>query len=162
MAAERLVVVEIADLKVVNDPGAALITYALGSCVAVVVYDPTRRIAGMLHFMLPVSSVSPGKGREAPGMFADTGVPLLFEKLYAFGCRKPELIVKVAGGGSLQEGGDAFQIGPRNVAMLRYMFERTGVRVAAEDVGGRRSRTVKIAVATGLVTVRSGAEETTL
>lgn len=159
---ERLITVDIADIKVSNDPTATLITYALGSCIAVLVWDPARKVAGMIHYMLPLSSVSPDKAKEQPGMFADTGVPMLFERMYAFGCKKPELVVKVVGGAQLYDDKGTFEIGQRNYTMLRKMFWKVGVLIAAEDVGGNKSRTTRISVGTGVVLVRSGGLEVTL
>lgn len=159
---ERLITVDIADIKVSNDPNAVLVTYALGSCIAVVLYEPTRKIAGMIHYMLPLSSVSPEKAKESPGMFADTGIPLLFEKMYALGCTKSDIVVKVIGGGQIYDDNNTFQIGQRNYTVLRKMFWKVGVLITAEDVGSNKSRTARIAVGTGLVTVRSGGTEKSL
>lgn len=159
---EHLVTVDIADLKVSNDPSAVLVTYALGSCVAVVLYEPTKRIGGMIHFMLPQSTVAPEKALAQPAMFADTGVPLLFEKMYALGCKKQDLVVKVVGGGQIYDDNHTFEIGSRNYTMVRKMFWKVGVLIAAEDVGGQKSRTTRLAIRTGLVTVRSGGVEVAL
>jgi chemotaxis protein CheD len=156
------VVVGMAELCVVDDPAAVLVTYALGSCVAVLVHDPIRHVGGMIHYMLPNSSVAPEKAIKLPGMFADTGVPLLFERMYAHACRKQDLIVKVAGGSKLYEDHGAFEIGRRNHAMLRKMFWRVGVPVAAEDVGGSTARTARLFVATGRATVRKNGQEVEL
>ena len=100
---ENLITVDISDIKVSGDPDAVIVTYALGSCIAVVVYDPVRTVGGMIHFMLPMSATSPDKAREKPAMFADTGVPLLFGEMYKLGCDKRDLVVKVVGGGSLYD-----------------------------------------------------------
>jgi chemotaxis protein CheD len=159
---ERLLTVDIGDIKVSNDPGVTLVTYALGSCIAVCVYEPTRKVAGMIHYMLPMSAVSPEKAKVTPGMFADTGVPLLFEKMYALGCKKPELVVKVVGGAQIYDDNQTFEIGQRNYAILRKMFWKVGVLIAAEDVGSNKSRTARLAVGTGLLTVRSGGSEVAL
>jgi chemotaxis protein CheD len=93
-----LMTVDIADLKTSADPDAVIVTYALGSCIAVIVYDPVRKVGGMIHYMLPMSETSPEKAKERPAMFADTGIPLLFHTMYEMGCKKTDLIVKAAGG----------------------------------------------------------------
>lgn len=158
----RQITVDIADLKVSDDPDAVLVTWALGSCIAVIVHDPIRKVGGMIHYMLPVSSASPEKAKEKPGMFADTGIPLLFETMYRAGCQKRDLVVKVAGGGKLYDDQGTFEIGRRNYTMLRKMFWKAGVVIAAEDVGGAKSRTARLAIGTGLTTIRSGGEEVVL
>jgi chemotaxis protein CheD len=81
-------VVGVAELVVSNQLDDVLITYALGSCLGISIYDPVAKVAGLLHVMLPLSSVSPEKAREKPAMFVDTGVPLLFKESYRLGAKK--------------------------------------------------------------------------
>lgn len=149
-----LITVGMGDLRVSDDPEGVIVTYALGSCIAVIVYDPARRAGGMIHYMLPQSSLAPEKALAKPAMFADTGVPLLFEQLYALSCKKSQLIVKVVGGANIHDENGTFEIGKRNYVMLRKMFWKVGVPVAAEDVGGSASRTTRLNLATGVTTVR--------
>jgi chemotaxis protein CheD len=156
------ITVEISDLQVSADPDATIVTYALGSCIAVIVYDPVRVAGGMIHYMLPLSETAPEKARVRPAMFADTGIPLLFQTLYGLGCDKKNMVVKVAGGGALYDDKGIFSIGKRNYTILRKMFWRAGVIIAAEDVGGARSRTARLQVGTGRCTIASQGEEVEL
>lgn len=158
----NLLTVDIADFKVSCDPDIVLVTYALGSCIGVMVHDPVRRAAGMIHYMLPLSETSPEKAKIRPAMFADVGIPLLFHSMYAMGCEKHNLIVKVAGGGTLHDESGRFAIGQRNYTVLRKMFWKTGVIISAEDVGGSKSRTVRLSVSTGRCTIQSGGVEVEL
>jgi chemotaxis protein CheD len=158
----NLVTVDISDFRVSAAADDTIVTYALGSCIAVMVHDPVRRAAGMIHYMLPLSETSPEKAKSRPAMFADTGIPLLFHAMYDLGCKKGDLVVKVAGGGALYDDGGLFNIGKRNYTILRKMFWKAGVMIAAEDVGGAKSRTVRLQVATGRCTVSSSGEEVAL
>jgi len=151
----RTVVVDIADLKVSNDPDTILITYSLGSCIALAIYDPAARVGGLLHFMLPESALSPEKAQANPAMFCDTGVPRLFHAAYELGAQKSRLQVKVAGGAMLLDENGTFNIGKRNYLALRKLLWKNGVLIDAEDVGGSISRTVSVNLATGAVTVKS-------
>jgi chemotaxis protein CheD len=148
-------VVDLAEQVVSNNPDDFIITYALGSCIAVVLYDPVCVVGGMIHYMLPLSSTNPEKAKAKPAMFADTGVPLLFHSMYALGCQKSDLIVKVVGGGQLYDDQGTFEIGKRNITVLRRMLWKTNVLVSAEDVGGQKSRTVSLDIATGRCVVKS-------
>ena len=112
--------------------------------------------------MLPNSNTAPDRAQERPAMFADTGVPVLFESMYARGCHKGSLVVKVIGGAKLYDDNGTFDIGKRNYTILRKMFWKNGVIIAAEDVGGSRSRTVRLFVDTGRVTIHSQSTETEL
>ena len=152
----RLVTISIGGLEVSNDREVTLITHGLGSCIAVMTYDPIVKAAGMLHFQLPSSSLSPQRAAETPGTFADTGIPLLFERMYALGCKKGNIQVKVAGGGHFHGEGGAFDIGKRNYTMMRKIFWNAQVLIAAEDCGGSRSRTARLFVDTGQLTIQSG------
>jgi chemotaxis protein CheD len=161
----RDVVVGVADLKLASAPGERLITYALGSCLGIVIHDPVAGVAGLLHAMLPDSTIDRAKAERNPAMFVDTGVPLLFRESYRLGARKERMIVKVAGGAhsGATEADDQFQIGKRNFLMLRKLLWKNNVLVHAHDVGGcQTSRTLVVDVATGAVTIRSQGAETSL
>jgi chemotaxis protein CheD len=149
------ITVGIADLKVSDDPEAVLITHGVGSCIAVAVHDPKRKLGGMLHFMMPLSMVSPEKAEHNPAMFGDTGIPLLFRSMYSLGSRKQDLVVKVIGGSLPATDDSLFKIGRRNYTVLRKVFWKNGVLITAEDVGGRMSRTVSLYLDSGRLVVKS-------
>lgn len=151
-------IIGVADMKVSNQAEADLITYSLGSCIAVVVFDPVARVGGLLHFMLPESQIDPEKARRNPWMFADTGIPFLFKEAYKFGAEKGRLIVKVAGGSQILDDQGFFNIGKRNYAAMRKIFWRNNVLIKAEDVGGMINRTVRLEMATGRVWMKTSGE----
>lgn len=159
--ASRLVV-GIADVQMTADPSALLVTYALGSCIGVTIFDPVVRVGGMLHLMLPQASLSPEKALRCPCMFADSGVPLLFARAYELGARKERMIVCAAGGAEILADEGHFKIGSRNRTMLRKLFWKNNVLIAAEDTGGSHSRTMSLCLADGRVTVKNKNEERTL
>jgi hypothetical protein len=84
----RRLVIGIGELAVSNRPGDVIVTHALGSCIAVCVFDPVASIAGMLHFLLPEARINPERARQQPAVFADTGIPLLFQTAYEYGLVK--------------------------------------------------------------------------
>ena len=157
LALARHVVVGMADLKVSRDPAETLVTYALGSCLGIVLHDPVAGVAGMLHVMLPQSSIDEAKAAASPAMFVDTGVPRLFKACYELGARKERMTVSVAGGAhaAATEDGDSFQIGKRNLLALRKLLWKNGVIIHAEDVGGaQKSRTMSVEVGSGSVLLK--------
>jgi chemotaxis protein CheD len=147
-------IIGVADAAVSNNPLEELITYSLGSCIAVVIYDPTVKVGGMLHYMLPESSMDPEKAKRMPAMFADTGIPALFKQSYHYGATKNNLIVKVAGGAQIMDENGVFNIGKRNYLALRQLFWKNNVMVAAEHVGGNVNRTVRLELTTGRVILK--------
>ena len=149
------IVVGISDFKVSNNINDILVTYALGSCIGVAVYDPVAKVGGLLHFMLPESSLDIKKADENPAMFADTGIPLLFKSCYKFGAEKKRMIVKVAGGASILDDSNFFRIGQKNITAMRKLFWKNNVLIGSEDTGSNYNRTISINIATGKVFVKT-------
>jgi chemotaxis protein CheD len=151
-------VVGVGDCRVSNDAKSVLVTYALGSCIAVTIHDPVASVGGLLHFMLPESGLDQAKARRNPFMFADTGIPLLFRSAYDLGAEKRRLVVTAAGGAQMMDQQGVFNIGKRNYLAMRKIFWKAGVMVHAEDVGGLACRTIRLEVASGRVSLRGAGE----
>ncbi|MBU1172612.1 MAG: chemotaxis protein CheD [Proteobacteria bacterium] len=142
-------IVGVSDMKISGNNEEVLITYSLGSCIGVVVYDPKVRVGGMLHYMLPESSLDKDKAAKNPYMFADTGIPALFKSTYTLGAQKNRMRVVVVGGAQILDQKGFFNIGKRNHMALRKIFFKNGVLVDHEDVGGNVNRTIRIEIGTG-------------
>jgi chemotaxis protein CheD len=156
------VIVGVADCQVTSDVSNVLITYALGSCIAVAIYDPVARVGGLLHFMLPEGP--PGGtplGGKSPYMFADRGIPMLFRAAYEKGAQKRRLRVRAAGGAQIMDEKGVFNIGQRNCLAMRRIFWKAGVIVEKEETGGKSARTMRLEMDSGRVYLRSpeGPEE---
>ncbi|MCC5915397.1 MAG: chemotaxis protein CheD [Balneolaceae bacterium] len=148
-------VVGVSELRVSNDLSETIITYALGSCLGIVMYDPEEKVGGLLHVMLPLSKSDPEKAEKRPAMYVDTGVSLLLDRLYALGAEKKNLVISVAGGASMKqsEQEDYFKIGKRNFVTLRKLLWKNGYMISSQDVGGSKSRTMELCMENGLVTI---------
>lgn len=151
-------IVGVADMKVSNNPEDTLITYSLGSCIGVVVYDPVARTGGMLHYMLPESKLDKVKAETRPFMFADTGIPRLFKEAYRFDAKKNRMTVWVVGGAQILDQKGFFNIGKRNYMALKKIFFRNKVLIDHEDVGGNVNRTIRLDIKTGDVFVKTSGE----
>jgi len=149
------VVVGVGDCCVTSDPESVLITYALGSCVGLTVYDPVAQVGGLLHFMLPCASPGSAESGKSPWMFADSGIPKLFHEAYEKGAKKGRLRVRAAGGAQIMDDSGVFNIGQRNSVALRRILWKSGVMLAAEDMGGSEARTMRLEIASGRVMLRS-------
>ena len=150
-------VVGISDCQWSKDCSSDLITYALGSCIAVAIFDPDTRVGGLLHYMLPESDLNRTRAEQTPYMFADSGIPLLFRKAYEMGADKRRLIVRAVGGAQVMADQEMFNIGKRNHLALRKILWKAGVMVHAEAVGGNVCRTVRLEMKTGKLLVREAA-----
>jgi chemotaxis protein CheD len=147
-------VVGIGDFKVSNNSADVLVTHALGSCIAVLIYDPVARVAGLLHFMLPESNLDCEKARKLPCLFADTGIPLLLQSACQLGALTSRLVVVAAGGAHMLDPAGTFNVGQRNLLAMRDLFGNAGIAIHKEEIGGTSSRSVSIAVASGRVRLR--------
>ncbi len=154
-------VIGIAEMKVSSRPEDLLITYALGSCLGIAIYDPEAKVGGLLHAMLPLSTSNPAKAASNPLLFVDTGVPELFKACYKAGAKRERLILKVAGGASLRQGNgdDQFQIGKRNFIMLRKLLWKNNILIKGQDVGENFSRTMSLDIQTGEVLLKINNQE---
>jgi chemotaxis protein CheD len=161
---DHKVVVGIAEQAVSNNQNVTLTTYSLGSCLGIAVYDPVVKAGGLLHIMLPDSTIDATKAAKQPSMFVDTGVPALFRAAYQLRAEKHRMIISVAGGAQIMDSGGFFNIGARNYDTLKKLFTEHGLRIHAEEVGGLVNRTMHLNLATGQVRLKvSGqAQETIL
>src|SRR3954452_13315375 len=99
-----------ADCKVASHAGEMLATFALGSCIGLSVYDSVAGVGGLLHYMLPDSSIDPARGRDNPYMFADTGIPKLVERVCGSGASRQRLLAHAAGGAAIMDPHGIFDI----------------------------------------------------
>ena len=153
-------IVGVADMKVSNRPGDSLVTYSLGSCIGLVIFDPIAKVGGILHYMLPESSLDKQKAKIKPYMFADSGIPRLFKTAYKFGAVKQRMKIYAAGGAEILDQKGFFNIGKRNYMALKKMFFKNNVMIGKQNIGGNVNRTVRLDIATGDIFVKtSGSKE---
>lgn len=152
-APKKSIVVGMGDMLASNDTSALLVTYSLGSCVGVTIYDPVAKVGAMLHAMLPDSSINAERASSRPNMFVDLGLPGMFHAVYALGGVRGRIIVKLAGGAEFLDQKKIFNIGGRNIEAVTGMLARNGVKLAASETGGHESRTMRLDLNTGAVTL---------
>jgi chemotaxis protein CheD len=148
-------IIGISELRVSRNPDETILTYSLGSCLGLSIYDPVNRIGGMVHCLLPSSQTDPSKADAKPAMFVDSGVPLLFQSVYKLGAQRENLIIKAAGCGDMLHTSEIFQIGKRNYAMLKKLLWKNKLMIKAESVGGAIPRTLSLRISDGLVQIKS-------
>lgn len=147
--------VGIAELKVGKAPQ-KITTIGLGSCVGVTLYDPSSKIGGMVHIMLPNSKEI--KNNDNAAKFADTGVPKLLDEVLKKGAHKNNLVAKIAGGAqmfNLATGNNALRIGDRNILAVKEILHKLKIPIKANDTGLNYGRTIILDLETGGVWVRT-------
>lgn len=150
------IVVGMADCRVGGALGQTLATFALGSCIALALHDPVAGVGGLLHFMLPDSSIDPERGRQNPCMFADTAVPALLGAIAELGGAKRRLVAHAAGGARMISGDRVFDIGRRNWDALRREMDSAGIALRQAEVGGSVSRNLRLEIGTGRIWLWEG------
>lgn len=151
----RQVVVGVGDGNVSRDPDTVLVTYALGSCVAVMLHDPEAGVAGMLHYMLPEPPPNKADSAARPWMYANTGITLLLQAVERHGAQRRRLVIYAAGGAQIMNDNSLFNIGKRNCLALRKVLWKLGLVPNAEEIGGTAARTVRMEVQSGRVWLHS-------
>ena len=135
--------------------GNELITYALGSCCGICLYDPNVKLAALIHIMLPLNMEA---GRKNTMKYADTGIRETLRQMEAKGARRARISAKVAGGAKMfavSGSGSLGNIGQRNIESVHKVLRAENIRLVAEDVGGSVARTLSFDPATGRATIRS-------
>lgn len=152
------VVVGISDMKVSTNPDEELITYSLGSCLGIAVYDPIVKVGGMMHCMLPMAGTNREKAKAKPYMFVDTGMVTFIKELFDIGVTKKNAVIKVCGGARVLDTKDLFRIGERNFTVFRKVMWKNGLMIAAQDVGGSGARTMSLEMVSGKVMVKNNGQ----
>lgn len=147
--------VKIADYKISSFPG-ILVSFGLGSCVGISLYDFETKIGGLAHILLP--STSSFKDGEHDGKYADRAVRAMFQTMIAEGCIKERIVAKVAGGAAMFQNinvNDQKLVGERNVEAVTRQLELLGIEMAASDTGGSHGRTIELNLENGEMSIKS-------
>jgi chemotaxis protein CheD len=148
-------IVRVADLRTGTGED-VLITIGLGSCVAILLYDPAARVGGMAHVLLPSPALSRQDGN--PAKFPQTAIPRLLELMGQQGASTRRLTARLVGGASMFASLAApgtIQMGERNVVASRQALYQQSIALSGEATGGDYGRTVRLWVADGRVEVSS-------
>ena len=143
-------------MKASDRPGDVLVTYSLGSCVGLALYDPEQQLGGLVHCMLPLSKIDKARAEQRPCMFTDSGVMRLINVLLERGAEKRNLVATVAGAARLLNDNNTFRIGDRNKVVLRKILWKNNILIAAEDTGGTIARTMWLHLDTGRTMIKAG------
>ncbi|HQA65118.1 MAG TPA: chemotaxis protein CheD [Bacillota bacterium] len=150
-----IVKVGMADLNTTFCPG-VLTTLGLGSCVGICLYDPSTKIAGMVHIMLPSSAQIKNNSNEAK--FADTGIVKLVTEMIKIGAKRNKLVSKIAGGAQMfnfNDTSEVMRIGLRNVTATKDTLKMLNIPLISEDTGGNYGRTIELYSENGILLIKT-------
>jgi len=152
---DSTIAVGLGEIKICSDPSKVLVAYGLGSCIGLGAYDSYRRIAGLLHAVLPISNGSEG---STLGRYVNTGIPALIAQMEDAGASRRHTTFRMVGGANIITSPgfeELLNIGDRNINIARKVLAELDVEILAEDVGGNAGRTVHLYIRDGKMTVRT-------
>lgn len=145
-----MISVGIGEYAVTDNKDETLVTYALGSCVALIIYHPQTKLTAMAHIVLPK-----GKSSFRPGYFAEKTVPELLDFfINEKGIKKEQLIIHMIGGAESKNKKDIFKVGEKNISKISSILKKNGLKAINNDTGGNISRTVSIDVKDGNIKIK--------
>ena len=151
----ELIKVGMADYKTGRNPD-SLISYGLGSCVGIALFDSINKIGGLAHIMLPDSTQA--RNAENPAKFANTALPLMLDEMLKMGAVKSRITAKIAGGAQMftfANATDVMRVGERNSEAVRTILKNMDIRIIADDTGGNYGRTVELKLDNGIYRVKT-------
>jgi len=152
---EEIIKVGMAELKVAKAPG-KIAALGLGSCVAICAYDSVVKVGGIVHVMLPSSSMAVGDNNRAK--FGDTALPFLLEEIEKIGAKLHRVDIKLVGGAEMfvhEVKNERLKIGERNLRVIEEACQKSGLNISGRCVGGHTGKSVTIDLENGEVQVRT-------
>ena len=142
--------IRMAEIKISKEPD--ILKTVVGSCVALCLWDPDRKLGGMAHIMMPERN---GDARAAEGKYADTAVNALVRDMKKSGANIERVQAVCAGGASmfLRIPNKGKTIGDRNSLAVRQILNRLNIRISTESLGGTMGRKVIMDCSNGAVTI---------
>ncbi len=137
------IILGLGEMGTINKDEEELKTFALGSCIGLVLLDHINNIAGMAHIVLPDSNISPDRAQRDPGRFADTAIPALIAEMHAKGANG-KLVAKLFGGALIYKANDTYQVGKRNALTVKKLLWKNRIPALAEEIGGDIGRTISV------------------
>ncbi|MCU0967874.1 MAG: chemotaxis protein CheD [Rubrivivax sp.] len=128
----------------------------LGSCVAITLWHPARRLGGMCHFLLPQRPRKAGDPLD--GRYGDEAVYAMVQCIRGARTDPSEYHAHLYGGAdTMPEGTNLrFNVGERNIEQGWSLIDRYGFQLQGVDVGEDIPRTVTLHLASGEVEMKRG------
>lgn len=133
-----------------------LITMALGSSLAVCMYDEEADTGGMVHTLLP--DIRRDDNGKKGLRYVDTAVEALYEAMKEAGAVPERIRVKLVGGAKIFcFAGQAGQpdIGRENVICARKTLQELDLAIVSEDTGENYGRSVYFLAGSGRLEIET-------
>ena len=152
---KKKIEVNMGEMKIAKTPD-VLITRGLGSCLGITLYDPIKKIGTMAHAMLP--DINRAKAQSNPNRFVNSVVENMLGELKKENCFKKNLQVKLFGGAhmfSFIAKDNLLNVGEKNIEMAKDVFQKQGMAIVAEELGGSIGRTIELDLESGKVLIKT-------
>lgn len=145
-------VVSVGDFKISNSKCDTITTHALGSCIAITIYDRVNTVGGMLHFLLPDNREPSIRN---PLLYAETAIPIFLNVFVEKGGQPRRSEIKIAGGASINNDARVFDIGNKNIYAAKYILDVFNLNILNEDVGNNYYRTLRLYMKNGKTIIKN-------
>ncbi len=133
--------------EVIISKNPILVSTILGSCIAVTMFSPGKKIGAICHAMYPCNPTV-----DVNVQYVDSAIRVIFSKMMEY-TGKSDLIVKLFGGAKVLTGGeygeDRMAIGEQNISQAKKTLSELGLAIANSDIGGLRGRKLLFSIKTG-------------
>lgn len=133
--------IKIGEMEITNSKK-VLTARALGSCIAVGIYDRQNEVGGMAHVLLGSGN---RKKDKKSYMYADKAVESLIEGIVRKGGERTNLKAKIAGGASMFSS-NTRGVGKNNIDTVKKELEDRDISIEGEDLGGTHARNVSFKI----------------
>jgi chemotaxis protein CheD len=155
MMEQNAIEVNMAAMEIAQSP-ARLVTRGLGSCLGVTLYDPAKKIGGMVHPMLP--DIDKAKIKSNPSRFVNSAIRNMFIEMEKRGCARNQFVAKVFGGAHMFgfiTADSILNVGQKNIEVAQATLKELGIPIVASEVGGSFGRTIELNLEDGKVLVKT-------
>jgi chemotaxis protein CheD len=152
---QRAIEVNMAAMEIAQSP-ARLVTRGLGSCLGITLYDPAKKIGGMVHPLLP--DIEKAKIKSNSSRFVNSAIRSMLAELEKRGSARNQLVAKVFGGAHMFgfiTADSILNVGQKNIEVAQATFKELGITVAVQEVAGSFGRTIELNLEDGKVLVKT-------
>ena len=133
--------------------GEILVTYALGSCIGICLWDEDKRFGAMAHVVLPTQKTN---GTQTTYKYVETAIPALIETMLKKGSMRHHIIAKIAGGAEMFPPiNEEWRIGNQNITLTKNLLRKEHIPIKGEDTGKHHGRTIRFHTDNGALEVHS-------
>ena len=146
--------VAISDLKTSESP--TVLQTILGSCIAICLWEPDKKIGSLAHALLPTIDFSSTKSKKNPKKYVDRLIDIQLEELQAKGVVRKNLVAKLVGGANMFSEvipDSDNHVGKKNARKAKEILNKYDIPIVAQDTGNFFGRKILFDLETGMIKI---------